>query len=316
MKTNLEHSNINRMNEEIAPFEQPKRGTSRLKFRRICIIFLMLCMLPIAIYIYAFHFETKSVSVTWHDIENPNIPEGFHDLKIVQFSDTHFGPNFSHKQQQMLVDKMNELKPDIVVFTGDLIDKFGEYAAEKARSQAILSQIRAPLGKYAVFGNHDRGGGGGYLYKGYMEKAGFTVLNNEMKKVKAANGDSITISGLDDFLLGKPNIHSTLQQLRKEDFNLLLVHEPDVADQIAQYPVDLQLSGHSHGGQVQIPFVGPIITTSLANKYIEGLYSIEGKCKALQLYVNRGIGTTRMPVRFFSKPEISVFTLKNAEHHS
>ncbi|KEK24596.1 metallophosphoesterase [Bacillus gaemokensis] len=294
----------------MSPLKERTGGSSLLKFRRICIIFLMLCMLPITIYIYAFHFETKSLSITWNDIENPNIPEGFHGAKIVQFSDTHFGPNFSHEQQQMLVDEINKLKPDIVVFTGDLIDKFGEYAAERAESQTILSQITAPLGKYAVFGNHDRGGGGGYLYKRYMEKAGFTVLNNEMKKVKATNGDYITISGLDDFLLGKPKIQQTLQQLSKEDFNLLLVHEPDVVERIVEYPVDLQLSGHSHGGQVQIPFIGPLITTSLANEYVEGMYSLKGKSKPMQLYVNRGIGTTRMPVRFFSKPELSIFVLK------
>ncbi|WP_374192053.1 metallophosphoesterase [Bacillus sp. XF8] len=315
MKANLEHSKINRMdlNEEIPSLEQVKGGTSLLRFRRIGIISLILFILPITIYIYAFHFETNSLSVTWNDIENPNIPEGFHGVKIVQFSDTHFGPNFPHKQQQMLVDKINKLKPDIVVFTGDLIDKFGEYTAERTQSQTILSQIRAPLGKYAVFGNHDRGGGGGYLYKSYMEKAGFTVLNNEVKKVKAANGDYITISGLDDFLLGKPKVQPTLQHLRTEDFNLLLVHEPDAVEQIFEYPVDLQISGHSHGGQVQLPFIGPIITTSLANKYVEGLYSLEGKSEPLQLYVNRGIGTTRMPVRFLSKPELSVFVLKRKE---
>ncbi|MBY0599923.1 metallophosphoesterase [Bacillus bingmayongensis] len=303
------------LNEEIPSLEQVKGGTSLLRFRRIGIISLILFILPITIYIYAFHFETNSLSVTWNDIENPNIPEGFHGVKIVQFSDTHFGPNFPHKQQQMLVDKINKLKPDIVVFTGDLIDKFGEYTAERAQSQTILAQIRAPLGKYAVFGNHDRGGGGGHLYKNYMEKAGFTVLNNEMKKVKAANGDYITISGLDDFLLGKPKVQPTLQHLRTEDFNLLLVHEPDAVDQIFEYPVDLQISGHSHGGQVQLPFIGPIITTSLANKYVEGLYSLEGKSEPLQLYVNRGIGTTRMPVRFLSKPELSVFSLKRTSSH-
>jgi len=317
MKANLEHAKTNRMNlnEEIPSLEQAKEGTSLLRFRRICIISLILFILPITIYVYAFHLETKSFSVTWNDIENPNIPEGFHGVKILQFSDTHFGPNFPHKQQQILVDKINKLKPDIVVFTGDLIDKFGEYVVEREYSQTILKQIRAPLGKYAVFGNHDRGGGGGHLYEQYMEKAGFTVLNNEMKRIKVANGDYITISGLDDFLLGKPKVKPTLQHLRTEDFNLLLVHEPDAVDQIVEYPVDLQLSGHSHGGQVQLPFIGSIITTSLANKYVEGLYSLEGKSKPLQLYVNRGIGTTRMPVRFLSKPELSVFSLKRTSSY-
>ncbi|MDA1571174.1 metallophosphoesterase, partial [Bacillus cereus] len=85
---------------------------------------------------------------------------------------------------------------------------------------------------------------------------------------------------------------------------------PDVVDTVARYPVDFQMSGHSHGGQVQIPFIGPFITTKLAEIHVEGMYELEGKNKPLHLYVNRGIGTTRMPVRFCSVPELSVFVLK------
>ncbi|WP_370044529.1 metallophosphoesterase [Lysinibacillus sp. RC79] len=281
----------------------------KLKWK--CVLFLMIFIFPITTFLYASHFETKSLSITWTDIKNPNIPKGFQNVKIVQFSDTHFGPNFSHKQQKMLIDQINEIKPDIVVFTGDLIDNFSEYTSERKYSQTILSQINAPLGKYAVFGNHDRGGGGGYLYEQYMEEAGFTVLVNETIKIRVSNDDYITLSGLDDFLLGKPKVQHTLQNLRKKDFNILLVHEPDAVDEVLVYPVDFQLSGHSHGGQVQLPFIGPIITTSLASQYVEGLYPLQGKTKPLQLYVNRGIGTTRMPIRFLSKPELSVFLLKN-----
>ncbi|WP_371399544.1 metallophosphoesterase, partial [Bacillus wiedmannii] len=149
---------------------------------------------------------------------------------------------------------------------------FKEYTSKKNYSQIILSQIRAPLGKYAVFGNHDRGGGGGNVYEQYMKDAGFTVLVNQTQKIIGKKGDYITITGLDDFLLGEPNVQQTLQPLQKKDFNLLLVHEPDVVNQFLSYPIDFQMSGHSHGGQVRLPFVGPIITTSLAHQYVEGLY--------------------------------------------
>ncbi|SFK08715.1 hypothetical protein SAMN04488574_15314 [Bacillus sp. 71mf] len=313
MKDSLEYTQKNGLIvKPIHSLKQSKRGMSRWKFKRACIIFLIIFIFPIAIYLYAFQFEPKSLSITWTDIESPNIPKGFQGVKIVQFSDTHFGPNFSHEQQKKLVDQINELKPDIVVFTGDLIDKFAEYGSERKETQTILSQIHAPLGKYAVFGNHDRGGGGRYLYKQYMEESGFTVLVNETTKIKANNGDYITISGLDDFLLGKPKVQPTLQHLQEKDFNILLVHEPDTVDEVLAYPVDLQLSGHSHGGQAQLPFIGPIVTTKLADQYVEGLYSLQGKTKPLQLYVNRGIGTTRMPLRFLSKPELSVLSLRNS----
>ena len=256
------------------------------------ISFVSIVMISISLYFYATEIERKLVTVTWNEIESSTIPKEFHNKKILQFSDVHLGPEFTLKQLENLVEKINALSPDVVVFTGDLIDRFESYKAEREEAKGILQKIHAPLGKYAVFGNHDRGGGGSLFYKKYMEEAGFSVLVNEVQKIKAENGKYITISGLDDF------------------FNMLLVHEPDVVDKVARYPVDFQMSGHSHGGQVQIPFIGPLITTKLAESHVEGMYEVEGKSKPLYLYVNRGIGTTRMPVRFWSVPELSVFVLK------
>ncbi len=288
-----------------------KKEQNRLNFKKIIItVFISIVMISISMYYYATEIERKLVTVTWNEIEAATIPKEFTNKRILQFSDVHLGPEFSLKQLDNLVEKMNELRPDVVVFTGDLIDKFGSYNAEREEAKGILQKIHAPLGKYAVFGNHDRGGGGSLFYKQYMEEAGFSVLVNEVQKIKVENGKYITISGLDDFLLGKPQIDLTLKNLKQQDFNMLLVHEPDVVSKVDRYPVDFQMSGHSHGGQVQIPFVGPLITTKLAEKYVEGMYELEGKSKLLHLYVNRGIGTTRMPVRFWSVPELSVFVLK------
>ncbi|PFN24161.1 metallophosphoesterase [Bacillus cereus] len=288
-----------------------KKEQNISNFRKIIItVFISMVMISLGVCYYATEIERKLITVTWNEVKSSNLPKEFNNKKIVQFSDVHLGPEFSLKQLDSLVEKMNELHPDIVVFTGDLIDRFGSYKGEREEAKGILQKIHAPLGKYAVFGNHDRGGGGSLFYKKYMEEAGFSVLVNEVQKIKVENGKYITISGLDDFLLGKPQIDVTLKNLKQQDFNMLLVHEPDVADKVARYPVDFQMSGHSHGGQVQIPFVGPLLTTKLAEKYVEGMYEFGGKSKPLHLYVNRGIGTTRMPVRFWSIPELSVFVLK------
>ncbi|QWI72995.1 metallophosphoesterase (plasmid) [Bacillus mycoides] len=296
-----------------------------MKRNRIIIIFLTIVVLSTSIYSYAYYYEPKTISITCNHIKSKNIPNGFQGVKIVQFSDTHLGPNFTHEQLIKLVNQINRLNPDIVVFTGDLVDNFAEYGSQRKQVQPILAQIHAKLGKYAVFGNHDRGGGGSYLfkrgdvenspYKRFIEGAGFTVLVNKINKITAANGDQITIAGLDDLLLGEPRVQNTLQQLNPKDFNLLLVHEPDVADEVREFPVDFQISGHSHGGQVQLPFGKLMISTSLGKKYIEGLYSLEGKRKNLQLYVNRGIGTTRARLRFLCKPELSVFVLQQTDNN-
>ncbi|TQR44505.1 metallophosphoesterase [Paenibacillus popilliae] len=262
---------------------------------------------------YGMKMEPNSLSVTRQMILNRYIPPSFHGMKIVHFSDVHLGDHFNDVQLLELVDRINQEHPDIIVFTGDMVDNFNAYGNRRDRSQRILGQLQATLGKYAVFGNHDRGGGGSRIYQTYMEEAGFTVLVNDTKQIHLPNHDEyITISGLDDFLLGAPNIHGTLKDLEPDNFNLLVVHEPDVADQVIDYPIDLQLSGHSHGGQVQLPWYGTIYTPPLAKKYVEGMYKIEGTTtlnKPMKLFVNRGIGTTELPVRFLSKPEITVHTL-------
>lgn len=144
-----------------------------------------------------------------------------------------------------------------------------------------------------------------------MRESGFELLLNSEKRIRLLDNSEISIFGLDDILLGKPKIKETLQRARKNIYNIVLVHEPDIAPQIATYPVNLQLSGHSHGGQVQIPFLGAIITPALAKNYVEGFYRIQD----LALYVNRGLGRTRVPFRFMAKPEITILR-SNIRNHS
>lgn len=297
-------------------------------------ILLILIILGVAGLIYAAYVEPKSVVITRHQLEISRLLDKKQGLTIVQFSDTHVGPHFSLAQLKEVVTLINEQKPDLIVFTGDLLDRVRSFKESKDELIAILAELNAPLGKFAVYGNHDHGGGGSEYYRQVMEQANFDLLVNDVKTIALANKKSITIAGLDDFLLGKPKIEETLGRLDQterltyqkeqtlstqlpsstsplaESFVICLVHEPDVADRIVSYPVDLQLSGHSHGGQVQIPLLGPVITPSLARKYKEGLYQLRQGNHTMQLYVNRGIGTTRLPIRMGSRPEIAIFNLE------
>jgi uncharacterized protein len=259
-------------------------------------------------YMYARYIEPRQLDVVERTLTSKNIPKSFHGVKILQFSDIHLGLSYNLPLLQRLVDKINVLKPDIVLFTGDLIDIPNEYPYINQISP-ILKQIHTPLGKFAIFGNHDHGGYGTEMYKQIMFDAEFTLLVNEIAHIRLVDNSYISICGLDDVLLGKPQYDQTLRQLSNEIFSIVMVHEPDVAQKIALYPVDLQLSGHSHGGQIQIPFYGPLITPPLSTIYREGLYEV-GETK-MKLYVNRGLGTTRLPFRFLAKPEITIFTLKH-----
>ncbi|PEJ57191.1 metallophosphoesterase [Bacillus sp. AFS002410] len=281
----------------------------RKLIRRLIVFILILLIFPIMIYSYSKSIEPKMLDLNQISISSKSVTKSMEGLKIVQFSDSHLGEHFSLKQLKNVVNQINKQKPDIIVFTGDLIDNSSIYN-KIDQIPSILQQLKAKYGKYAIYGNHDVGGAGKKISSAVFVNSGFTVLENNNVKIKLKNIE-MNIIGLDDYLLGRPNPTEAFKDIDKNAFNLLLVHEPDVADRLKEYPIDLQLSGHSHGGQVKLPFHEAIYTPPLANIYTEGLYELKEHVKPMSLYVNRGIGTTRIPFRFFSVPELTVFTLTN-----
>lgn len=174
-------------------------------------------------------------------------------MKILQFSDLHLGYYFSLQHLSKIVSKINAVKPDIVLFTGDLIDNYQTYT-DTPFVASILKIYKHPSVNFLFMVTMMRGGYGTEYYEHIMRESGFELLLNSEKRIRLLDNSEISIFGLDDILLGKPKIEKTLQRARQTTYNIVLVHEPDIAPQIANYPVNLQLSGHSHGGQVQIPF--------------------------------------------------------------
>lgn len=264
-------------------------------------------IIGVLIYSYSRYIEPNLLKVQTKNISSQLINSS-DEIKIVQFSDTHISERFNIEDLQQMVKEINSENPDIVVFTGDLIDHFNsyEYKGDVDEIWQVLGKINAPLGKYAVYGNHDYGGGAEKIYKKIMENSGFALLINENHKIPEHN---INIIGLDDSIFG--NFDETLlNDLSDENFyNVALSHEPDVVDLLLEYNVDLILSGHSHGGQVNIPYLSSAMLPELAKKYTRGMYEFENK-RDTRLYVNIGIGTSQIPFRFLAIPEISVLNLK------
>ncbi|QED47348.1 metallophosphoesterase [Cytobacillus dafuensis] len=257
-------------------------------------------------YYYAGHIEPMLLDINHHTIVKKSIPKSFNDFKIVQFSDTHLGFQYDRQQLIELIEKINKLKPDIIFFTGDLMDAPNKYQ-EGNQLIPLLKKLYAPFGKFAIYGNHDHGGYGSNIYKSIMEQAEFKLLQNSNQKITLLDGSAIYIIGIDDAMLGKPDLMTALNGVPEDSFKILLSHAPDLADEAKEFNIQLQLSGHSHGGQVKIPFIGALVKPPFAEIYHEGFYEIGDT--PLTLYVNRGIGTTRLPFRFLSKPELTVFTL-------
>lgn len=262
-----------------------------------------------ALYLFPNKVLLEDVSV-----KHPSIPASFNGFKIAQFSDLHLGFFDSDTQRNQLLTMLNDSKPDVVVFTGDLFDNPDDPMIPIESAIDFLSSIDAPFGKYAVYGNHDFGITSNGLYEEIMQEAGFKVLINSSESISLLTGEKIYIAGLDNVMLGLPDVTKMVKEIPEEAFSILLAHEPDIADVIASTPISMQLSGHSHGGQVRIPFIKPIITPPKGTKYVNGSYNISKSLEddILFLYVNRGIGMTRLPVRYFSFPELTLFTLQHS----
>jgi predicted MPP superfamily phosphohydrolase len=247
------------------------------------------------------------------DVTLSRLPRSFDTLTIAHLSDFHFDPYFSVTPIQAAARIVNEVKPDLVVLTGDFVTlpllKTHAIVMEAARQVEpcadLLRQLRAPLGIWAVLGNHDV-----FTHAPHVEttlrQAGIQVLRNRAVPLER-DGQRIWLAGVDDVLAGGDDLDRTLSGVPAAEAVVLLAHEPDFADQAANYPIDLQLSGHSHGGQVRLPFIGALYLPKLARKYPLGLRQV-GR---LQLYTNPGVGTLRIPVRWNCPPEVTLIRLRS-----
>lgn len=229
------------------------------------------------------------------------------ELTAAVFADTHFSDYYTPKDFQKVVEKVNAQKPDLIFFLGDLIDDYSSYTGDIEEIERQLASLKAGIGKYAVYGNHDYGGKMQFDYPDVMEAGGFQLLINESQTLEAQN---ITITGIDDMVIGygEPAAAGTIDAAH---YNIVLCHEPDVIDEMTGYPVDLMLSGHTHGRQINLMFFDDYILPPYGKKYVRGGYEIlRTDGRQASLYVTAGIGTTKIPMRFASPPEINIVKLK------
>ncbi|MCI8645513.1 MAG: metallophosphoesterase [Firmicutes bacterium] len=225
-------------------------------------------------------------------------------LTVAVFADTHFGFQYDTHDFQKVIDKVNENPPDILLFAGDLIDNLNEYPGDTAAISAKLGEMKAKIGKYAVFGNHDYGGGAEYEYEAIMNAGGFQVLVNETVTFKENN---LRLIGIDDLLIGYGD-PSVVNEAAPDMYNLVFCHEPDIVDKILDSNTDYMVAGHTHGGQIRVPFYTQKFLPSYGEKYIKGVYSLQNRNGTI-LYVNSGLGTTKIPARLGAVPELTYLTI-------
>lgn len=237
----------------------------------------------------------------WH----PNVPRAFHGYKIAQFSDVHL--NRSRRSMDRLVeavDLINAAQPDLIVFTGDFITANQQDRVSYSEIVTQLRRLCARDGVLAIFGNHE------LLYTRLMmqkalAEAGVTELNNGVFSIRRG-GDALHMAGVDSVVRQRSRLDKVMAALPDDGMAILLAHEPDFADFASSLErFTLQLSGHTHGGQIYIPPLLGLVLPAHGRHYVRGIYPVRG----MWLYVNRGIGTMSLPIRLFCRPEITLLTL-------
>lgn len=252
--------------------------------------------------VYGFGIEPNQVQVEYVNVVLARMPGAFDGLTIAQLSDLHYGPYVSYEHLAHAVQMTNALKPDVIVVTGDFVNSSWKYIQPCAE---LLGQLQAPFGVFAVMGNHD-------YWVGYLN---LTLQALRQNKVQLLRNQAVPLTrgrstmylvGLDDLWQDLTDLRRALSNVPHNACKVVLMHEPDFADVSAQAEVDLQLSGHSHGGQVRVPFVGPLILPRFAEKYPMGLARVGN---FTQVYTTRGIGVLPPAIRFNCPPEITHLTL-------
>lgn len=287
-------------NEPLFPEEEKDHDPSRRMFQlRKHVMTLVASVLTLG---YAL-WEPRRLQVNHIDLKFPSFPEAFDGLRVVHFSDVHLGFHTGRKKLSKLAGQIKDQQPNLICFTGDIVERQSEPMRECV---PILASMTARYGKFAVLGNHDYRGKQQQDVMDMFREAGFTVLLNQHIVIERGNG-KLAVVGLDDALKGKPNLDEAVTGLSESVWKLLLMHEPDYADYAAPYGFGLQLSGHSHGGQVRFPWFGAMTTPRGSRKYIHGLH-YTSKLQ-MPVYVNRGFGMTQLPIRFLCRPELTVLHL-------
>jgi predicted MPP superfamily phosphohydrolase len=290
-----------------------KRAISRRDFLRI----LKLAGLDLVLFTflggyYLKEYEPSSLEVVDVKLKLPRLPKSFSGFRLAQISDLHFGGWMNTERLEEVFSAVSSLSPDLLAITGDLT--LGHFrhsqADDRERYADLVRVLRAHSDERLTVGangNHDY-----WVHPAVMQdifqNGGVLALNNSVHQLKNG-GESLYLAGVDDIWYGQDRLDLVQAQIPPDACAILLAHEPDFADTSAlDGRFDLQISGHSHGGQIVLPFIGPPVLPRWGKKYSSGLYRVGDTFQ----YTNRGVGMIPPNIRLNCRPEITLFTLETA----
>jgi len=240
-----------------------------------------------------------------------NLPDGFLNFRIVQISDIHLEEFTEAYFLERIVAQVNGLDPDLVLITGDYVSRGPLEVSVAYKAAGVCAEILSTLKaqRFGILGNHDVVVGASHVIPP-LEAHGTPVLVDSYHALERGR-DLLWLCGTDDAGTNSPDLDLTVPANPKAPV-LPMCHEPDYVDKVVQHPrfplIDLMLSGHTHGGQIRLPIVGPLILPPMGQKYVQGAFNFDH----MQLYVNRGVGTVGLPFRLNCPAEITELTLVRA----
>lgn len=268
--------------------------------RKVQLVLIGIVILVVAVFGYARYIEPNKLIVKKYHVADKT-----KFSKIVFFSDTHFGRLYDQKNIERIVELINQQESDIVIFGGDFIDYYykDQDILDLSYLSNELSKIKAKY-KIAIYGNHDYGAKAFHHYRKLMEESGFTLLCQSTLVIEELN---LQLIGIDDMQLGISEISDEVlkSKIKSSYYNVAVGHEPDLINNFDDIEINMMLAGHSHGGQIALPFFGALISNVGAQKYNKGMYN-EG---ARNIIVSTGIGVTKLRLRLCNIPEIVVIEM-------
>lgn len=283
-----------------------------MKRLRTLLILIIVALITLGAYFYydAFYVAPTRLKIRHETIIDPKIPESFNNTQILLFSDIYYNSFMNADRLDKIINAINKLEPDIVIFLGDLFDKpltNSPTATTQTELANLLQKIEAPLGKFAIYGDQDlQSVITKQIFDSIMNDADFEVLSDQSIKLTRQNQASISLIALNNIVNIDVNYEQAFQDTSQSNYNLVVSHTPDIVDEIVSYNADLLISGHSLGQQFNLPLLNTLTKMEGAQKYYHG------KTKVAQtlLDITNGLGTTGYDARLFSDPEIVIYLFK------
>jgi hypothetical protein len=277
--------------------------------KKIFITIVIIFFLIMGILINSRFVATKGLITKEYTIINSNLPLGFDGMKILHFSDILYNSNTNQKDIDKIVEECNLIKPDIIIFSGDLVGKnYKLTAKDKQYLITLLKKLDSSYGKYAIIGDNDYNDL--VTVKDIYLNSDFNILDNDYDIIYDDDGESIFLGGIASSIEKQADGDAVMNYFNNNkdiDYKIIVLHEPDYIDEIIpKYDINLILGGHSLNGQVNIPLIKNILLQQEAYKYYNNYYKINDT----DIFISSGIGVARTNFRFNNKPSINFYRFR------